>query len=62
MRKWIGEKVKVTLSNWPNDRDFHGTLIAAVDDKQYGGITVVRTDTDEHIICRGDRSVVHLVD
>jgi len=58
MRRWIGERVKVTLNNWPDDQHFEGVLIAAVDDKTYGGITVVKTDSNEHIICRGDRSVV----
>lgn len=58
MRSRIGERVKVILSNFPNDVVRIGTLIAAVDDDVYGGITVVESDGD-HIICRGDRTVIH---
>jgi len=58
MRNKIGEKVKVTLNNFPDDVIRFGTLIAAVDDDVYGGIVVVESNGD-HIICRGDRTVIH---
>jgi hypothetical protein len=57
MRSKIGERVKVTLVNYPDDVIRIGTLIAAVDDDAYGGIAVVESDGD-HIICRGDRTVI----
>jgi len=57
MRSKIGETVRVTLVNYPNNVIRIGTLIAAVDDDTYGGIAVVESDGD-HIICRGDRTVI----
>ena len=57
MRSRIGNKVRVTLNNFPENVIRFGTLIAAVDDDAYGGIAVVESDGD-HIISRGDRTVI----